>query len=66
VIGHRPGEVGLQAATPAPGFRAEIEKTGPDEVEVEFTSDTEKIEVSAEWKKGQLEIEVSTETEGDE
>lgn len=65
MIAHRPGEVSLQAATPAPGFQTEIKEGGPDEVEVEFESETVKVEISAEWKDGELEIEVSTENEDD-
>ena len=63
MIAHRPGEVTVQAATPAPGFQAEIKKSGPDQVEVEFESETVKVEISAEWDDGELEIDVSIEAE---
>ena len=66
VVAHRPGEVILQAATPAPGFQTEIKKGGPDQVEVEFESDTVKVEIKAEWEHGELEIEVSTEEDEDD
>lgn len=65
VLAHRPGEVTLQAATPAPGFQTEIKKSGPDEVEVEFESETTKVEIEAEWEDGELNIEISIEDEDD-
>lgn len=64
-MAHRPGEVTVQAATPAPGFQAEIKKAGPDEVEVEFENESLRVEITAEWEHGELEIEVSTEEEDD-
>lgn len=58
VVTYRPGEVLLQTATPAAGYRAEIDKTGPDTVEVEFESDEAKYEVKVEWKDGALDVEI--------
>lgn len=58
VVKYRPGEVVLQTATPAAGFQAEVEDAGPPEVEVDFESESTKVEVNAEWKDGELDIEV--------
>lgn len=59
VIRYRPGEVELQATTPAPGFDVEIDDAGPERVRLEFESDTEDIRVEAEWKDGALDVKVS-------
>lgn len=59
VLKYRPGEVVLQATTPAPGYRAEVEKAGPPEVEVEFESENRKVAVHAKWDGGDLSVEVS-------
>ena len=59
MVKYRTGEVVLQAASPAPGFSAEVEKSGPPKVEVEFESADTKIEVKAEWEDGDLVVEVS-------
>ena len=58
VVTYRTGEVLLQTATPKSGFRAEIDKTGPDTVEVEFESDDLSYEVKVEWDDGALDIEI--------
>ena len=58
VVKYRVGEVVLQAATPAPGFQAEVEKAGPPEVEVEFESESAKFEVKATWKDGEFDVDV--------
>ncbi len=58
VVTYRPGEVLLQTATPKSGYRAEIDKTGPDTVEVEFDSDETSYEVKVEWDDGALDIEI--------
>lgn len=63
VVRYRPGEVMVQATTPAPGFRGEIEKGGPPEVEVEFESDSLKIEIHAKWEDGDLDVKVSESAE---
>lgn len=54
----RPDEVVLQAASPAAGFRVEVEKAGPLEVEGEFESEDLKVEFRAKWDHGELDIEV--------
>ena len=36
---------------PAPGFQVEVGKQGPPEVEVEFESESQKIEVQAAWRR---------------
>lgn len=59
VVRHRPEEVELQAATPAPGFQMEIDDSGPDRVRVEFENDDTDIRVDVEWKSGNLEVEIS-------
>jgi len=61
VLSYRPEEVVLEAATPAPGFRADIEDSGPPKVEVEFESERTKFKVHAEWHDGALDVEVSEE-----
>lgn len=66
VIRHRPEEVFLQAATPAPGFQVEVDSSGPDDVEVEFESEEVKVEFHAEWIDGRLEIEVDVDEKEDE
>lgn len=58
VIRHRPGEVELQAATPAAGFGVEIDDSGPSRVRVEFESEDSDIRVEAEWDDGGLEVSV--------
>ena len=58
VIRHRPGEVELQAATPASGFSVEIDDSGPTRVRVEFESDDADIRVEARWRDGELEVTV--------
>ena len=57
VLSYRPDEVVLQSASPKPGFAAEIKKSGPPEVEVEFESESAKYEVKAKWSGGQLSVE---------
>lgn len=59
VIRHRPGEVELQAATPASGFEVEIDDAGPDRVRVEFESDDSDVRVEAEWNNGELDVTIS-------
>lgn len=59
VVGHRPGEVRLDSATPAPGFTMEIDKQGPDEVRVEFESQADSFEIRVRWDNGVLSTEVS-------
>lgn len=56
---YRPGEVVYQSATPAPGFQVEVDHAGPPEVEVEFESESSKIEVRASWRDGALDVDIS-------
>lgn len=58
VIRHRPGEVELQAATPAAGYSVEIDDSGPDRVRVEFESEDADIRVEAEWEGGELVVSI--------
>jgi len=64
VLSYRPDEVVLQSASPKPGFAAEIKKSGPPEVEVEFEGESEKFEVKAKWSGGQLIVESDQEDDG--
>jgi len=66
VVSYRNGEVVLSTATPAAGFAAEIKKSGPPEVEVEFQSESAKFEVKARWSDGELKVETDSEAEGEE
>ncbi len=59
VVSYRPGEAVYQTATPAPGFRAEIEKHGPPKVEVEFESEAVTVEIRIEWRDGRLDVEIT-------
>jgi hypothetical protein len=58
VVRHRPGEVELQAATPASGFSVEIDDSGPTRVRVEFEADDADIRVEVRWRDGELEISI--------
>lgn len=62
VLSYHPGEVILQAAAPAPGYQAEVEKKGPPKVHVEFESEAFKVELQAEWRDGDLAIDISEES----
>lgn len=55
---HRPEEVELQAATPAPGFSVEVDDDGPDRVRVEFDGDSLEVRVEARWENGALEVDI--------
>jgi len=59
VVKYRPDEVVLQGASPAAGFHVEVDEAGPPDVEVEFESETLKVEIRARWDHGELRIEVS-------
>jgi hypothetical protein len=63
LLRYRPDEVTYQTVTPAPGFQVEVGKQGPPEVEVEFESESLKIEVHAAWRDGDLDVEVSESSE---
>lgn len=58
VLRYRPGEVELQAATPAPGYAVEIDDPGPPRVRVEFEGDGDEVRVEARWERGGLDIDV--------
>jgi hypothetical protein len=64
VVKYRPNEVVLQAASPAAGFRVEVDKAGPPEVRVEFESENLKVEFRARWSNGELDIEITESGEG--
>ncbi len=58
VVSYRPGEVKLEAASPVPGFTADVEDSGPPKVRVEFESQENNVDVRAEWRDGNLLIEI--------
>ncbi|HEX6301852.1 MAG TPA: hypothetical protein VF148_15440 [Acidimicrobiia bacterium] len=58
VVRSRPGEVELQAATPAPGFAVEIDDDGPERVRVEFDSDSVEVRIEVRWENGALDVDV--------
>ena len=58
VVRYRPGEVELQAATPAPGFAVEIDDAGPPRVRVEFDSDEVEARIEVRWDNGSLDIDI--------
>ena len=58
MVRYRPGEVDLQAATPAPGFAVEIDDDGPGRVRVEFDSDDLEVRVEVRWENGDLDIRI--------
>jgi hypothetical protein len=60
-VSYSGGEVYLVGAAPANGFAAEVKNQGPDEVRVEFSSDTVKFDVRARWEAGGLVTTVSQE-----
>lgn len=57
-VSYSNGQVFLDAATPAIGFSAEIEDTGPDMVRVDFEGEDDEFSIRVEWKDGKLDIEV--------
>lgn len=63
VVNYRGDEVVLNAATPAAGFAVEVDKSGPDEVAVEFESDSAKYEVKARSSGGVLDVETDSDTD---
>jgi len=64
VVKYRPGEVVYQVASPAAGFRVEVDKAGPPEVRVEFESENLKVDFRARWNNGELDIEISESEDG--
>lgn len=57
-VSYSNGQVHLQGASPAFGYSMEIEKTGPDEVRVDFESEGSDISVRVKWEGASLDIEV--------
>ena len=66
VLRYRPGEVIYQTATPAAGYKVEVGKQGPPEVEIEFESEEDKVEIHAAWESGDIDIEISGSSEDDD
>lgn len=66
VFRYRPGEVIYQTATPAPGYKVEVDKQGPPEAEIEFESEEDKVEIHAAWESGDIDIEISSSDEDDD
>ncbi|MGH8870406.1 MAG: hypothetical protein ACRDWS_00295 [Acidimicrobiia bacterium] len=64
VVSYRAGEVMLSSASPAAGFAAELKKTGPPEVDVEFESVSAKFRVRVAWSDGNLAIETDADVDG--
>ena len=58
------GEVRVASMTPNAGFDADIEKSGPIEVEVDFESNDHKSELSAKIENGELKVETEEEPRG--
>jgi len=65
VVSYRPGQVVLDGATPAAGFKVEVEKQGPPEVRVKFENESKKVEVRVDWD-GKLVTDVQVDGEGEE
>lgn len=63
---YRPGEVAYQSATPAPGYQVEVDDRGPPEVELEFESESHKVDIRAAWRDGDLDVDVSESSEDSE
>lgn len=66
VFRYRPGEVIYQTATPAPGYKVDVDKQGPPEAQVEFESEDDKIEIHAGWESGDIDIEISASSDEDD
>lgn len=66
VFRYRPGEVIYQTATPAPGYKVDVDKQGPPEAGVEFESEDDKIEIHAGWESGDIDIEISASSDEDD
>ena len=60
------GEVNLAGATPRPGFTADYEHTGPDEVEIKFVSSDHKSKLEANFEGGELRVDIEEEDHGDD
>ena len=60
------GTVVVASAVANPGFQAEVEKSGPTEVKVEFESNDHKSELTASFEDGELRVRTHEEDEDDE
>jgi len=56
-------KVFLAGTVPSPGFTLQIEKDGPKEVKVEFSSNDHESKLQAEVSDGELKVETSEEEE---
>jgi cytoskeletal protein RodZ len=56
-------DVNLVSAFPFGGFSVEVEKSGPDKVEVTFESEDHKSSFKASWEDGELNIDIKEEAE---
>ena len=63
VVSYRPEEVLLSSASPAAGFAAEIKKSGPPDVDVEFESESAEYRVRARWANGDLAVEIESDVD---
>lgn len=61
-ISYSPGVVNFVSAIPEAGFSTEQLHTGPDEVRINFNSETHSSEFRAEWENGVLDIKTSEES----
>lgn len=57
-VSYSNGDVFFEGASPAIGYSAEIEDTGPDKVRVDFEGEDDEVSVRVEWKDGKLDIEI--------
>ena len=58
--------VTLVGAVPTAGFSAEVDESGPEEVEVDFESSGHKSSFRARWEDGSLDIDIDEESEHDD
>lgn len=54
------------SASPKTGFLTKVEKTGPEEVKVTFTSNTHKSKFRAEFEDGELDVRIREESNDDD
>ncbi|HKZ20407.1 MAG TPA: hypothetical protein VJQ57_09875 [Acidimicrobiia bacterium] len=54
MVSYRPGEVRLDAASPAPTFLLEVVIEDPKQVQVQFEGDDVTYTLEAKWEKGEL------------
>lgn len=60
------GQVSVASVVANPGFHAEVEKNGPNEVQVEFEGNEHKSELTAQFEGGELKVRTSEEGEDDD